>query len=181
MLPSFSEAAAAGASRVGINLANVGQVSAVAVVGSTIVISLPATAVAMVPVTKSKPGYTPAPAVKGDPYHPAKVAERQEGWQQTYPQPPEKVPLRVPIGGKQLTPVFEGDAAKFLAGQPTLRSKFENALQKGLVPPKGQNGIVPSELEGYQYKIKILGQGGDFRIHGKVSGDRIIFDKVTTH
>jgi hypothetical protein len=47
MLPSFSEAAAAGASRIGINLANVGQVSAVAVVGSTIVISLPATAVAM--------------------------------------------------------------------------------------------------------------------------------------
>jgi hypothetical protein len=47
MLPSFSEAAAAGASRVGINLANVGQVSAVAVVGSTVVISLPATAVAM--------------------------------------------------------------------------------------------------------------------------------------
>jgi hypothetical protein len=47
MLPGFSEAAAAGASRVGIPLANVGQVSAVAVVGSTVVISLPATAVAM--------------------------------------------------------------------------------------------------------------------------------------
>jgi len=46
-LPGFSEAAAMGASRVGINLANVEQVSAVAVVGSTIVISLPATAVAM--------------------------------------------------------------------------------------------------------------------------------------
>ncbi|MDC0709219.1 hypothetical protein POL68_12170 [Stigmatella sp. ncwal1] len=36
MLPSFSEAAAAGASRVGINLGNVGQVSTVAVVGSTV-------------------------------------------------------------------------------------------------------------------------------------------------
>ncbi len=47
MLPSFSEAAVAGASRVGIKLSNVGQVSAVAVVGGTIVISLPATAVAM--------------------------------------------------------------------------------------------------------------------------------------
>jgi hypothetical protein len=47
MLPSFSEAAAVGASRLGINLANVGQVSSVAVVGSTIAISLPATAVAM--------------------------------------------------------------------------------------------------------------------------------------
>jgi hypothetical protein len=48
MLPHFSEAAAAGVSRFGINLANVGQVSAVAVVGGTIVISLPATAVAVV-------------------------------------------------------------------------------------------------------------------------------------
>ncbi len=48
MLPGFSEAAAVGASRVGINLASLEQVSAVAVVGSTVVISLPATAVAMV-------------------------------------------------------------------------------------------------------------------------------------
>ncbi|MDC0711252.1 hypothetical protein POL68_22470 [Stigmatella sp. ncwal1] len=47
MLPSFSEAAAVGAPRLGINLTNVGQVSSVAVVGNTIVISLPATAVAM--------------------------------------------------------------------------------------------------------------------------------------
>ncbi|MCP3143635.1 eCIS core domain-containing protein [Pyxidicoccus xibeiensis] len=133
------------------------------------------------PATPSKPGYKPAPGVEGDPYHPVKVAERQQGWQQRYPQPPAKAPPRVPIGGKQLTPVFEGEAAKFLADQPTLRPKFENAMQKGVVPPKGQTGIVPSELEGYQYKIKILGQGGDYRIHGKVSGDTIIFDKVTTH
>ncbi|HEY0096021.1 MAG TPA: hypothetical protein VGB96_16950, partial [Archangium sp.] len=48
MLPGFSEAAVAGASRVGINLASVGQVSEVAVVGGTIVISLPATAIAVV-------------------------------------------------------------------------------------------------------------------------------------
>jgi hypothetical protein len=47
MLPSYMEAAAAGASRVGISLANVGQVSAVAVEGSTVIVSLPATAVAM--------------------------------------------------------------------------------------------------------------------------------------
>lgn len=47
MLPSFSEAAAMGASQFGLNLANVGQVSAVAVVGGAIVISLPATAVVM--------------------------------------------------------------------------------------------------------------------------------------
>ena len=47
MLPSFTEAAAAGASRVGISLANVGQVSAVAAEGSTVIVSLPATAVAI--------------------------------------------------------------------------------------------------------------------------------------
>jgi hypothetical protein len=47
MLPSYMEAAAIGASRVGISLANVGQVSAVAVEGSTVIVSLPATAVAM--------------------------------------------------------------------------------------------------------------------------------------
>nr|WP_317987854.1 hypothetical protein [Hyalangium gracile] len=47
MLPGFSETAALSASRMGLHLANVGQVRAVAVVGTTIVISLPATAVAM--------------------------------------------------------------------------------------------------------------------------------------
>jgi hypothetical protein len=48
MLPRFSEAAALGASQAGIHLATVGQVSAVAVMGNTIVISLPAAAIAMV-------------------------------------------------------------------------------------------------------------------------------------
>lgn len=47
-LPSFSEVATAGASRLGVTPASLGQASAVAVVGSTIVISLPATAVAVV-------------------------------------------------------------------------------------------------------------------------------------
>jgi hypothetical protein len=47
MLPALMEAAAVGPSRIGISLANVGEVTAVAVIGSTIIISLPATAVAM--------------------------------------------------------------------------------------------------------------------------------------
>jgi hypothetical protein len=46
-LPNFMEAAAAGAAELGIDVASVGQVSAVAVVGGTIVISLSATAIAM--------------------------------------------------------------------------------------------------------------------------------------
>jgi len=47
MLPSFTEAAAVGASELGINVGSVGQVSAVSVRGGTVVVSLPATAVAM--------------------------------------------------------------------------------------------------------------------------------------
>jgi hypothetical protein len=47
MLPGFSEAAVLGASQVGIRLADVGQVGAVAVVEGNLVISLPPTAVAM--------------------------------------------------------------------------------------------------------------------------------------
>ncbi len=48
MLPRFPEAAVLGASQIGIHLANVGQVRAVAVVGNIVTISLPATAVAVV-------------------------------------------------------------------------------------------------------------------------------------
>jgi hypothetical protein len=48
MLPHFPQASAAGASRAGIKLSSVGDVSAVAVIGNTIIISLPATAVAVV-------------------------------------------------------------------------------------------------------------------------------------
>lgn len=47
-LPGFPEAVAAGATELGINLSSVGQVRTVAVVGGTIIISLPSTAVAMV-------------------------------------------------------------------------------------------------------------------------------------
>ncbi len=47
MLPGFSEAAALGASQVGIRLSKVGQVGAVAVVDGNLVISLAPTAVAM--------------------------------------------------------------------------------------------------------------------------------------
>ncbi len=57
MLPRFPEAAAAGTSGIGIHLEHVGQVSAVAVVGGTVVISLPATAVAM---TAKGPGGNPS-------------------------------------------------------------------------------------------------------------------------
>ncbi len=46
-LPRFPEAAALGASQVRIKLSQIGEVRAVAVVGNTVIISLPATAIAM--------------------------------------------------------------------------------------------------------------------------------------
>ncbi|WP_255208429.1 hypothetical protein [Myxococcus sp. AM009] len=47
MLPHFTDAAVAGGAQAGIHLAHIGQVSVVAVEGSTVVVSLPATAIAM--------------------------------------------------------------------------------------------------------------------------------------
>jgi hypothetical protein len=68
MLPQLPQAAAAGASRAGLTLANVAEVSAVAVVGNTLIISLPATAVAMV-VENMRGGTAPSGA-SGQLHHP---------------------------------------------------------------------------------------------------------------
>jgi hypothetical protein len=64
MLPRLAQAAAVGASGVGIKLVNVGQVTAVVVAGSTITIALPTTAVAMASISagsfgEGKPKSTP--------------------------------------------------------------------------------------------------------------------------
>ncbi|WP_370051378.1 hypothetical protein [Corallococcus sp. AB011P] len=58
-MPGYPEASVLGATRVGIELANVGQVSAVALTGDTIVVSLPATAVAMVARNGARSNSTP--------------------------------------------------------------------------------------------------------------------------
>ncbi|TYQ13397.1 UNVERIFIED_CONTAM: RHS repeat-associated protein [Acetivibrio alkalicellulosi] len=69
-----------------------------------------------------------------------------------------------------------------------LRSKFENAASKGIVGPRGQEGI--KELDGFKYKgvsydyeIKIKGKGvGDFRIYGNKNSEGVIeFTKFGTH
>lgn len=39
--------------------------------------------------------------------------------------------------------------------------KHLKAIHKGSVPPKGNNGLVPSEEPDYDFKSKILGKGGD--------------------
>ena len=60
--------------------------------------------------------------------------------------------------------------------------KHLRAINKGLVPPKGNSGLVPSEEEGYNLKSKILGKGGDRRFHGKIVEGVLYFPgKVTSH
>ncbi|MDQ2087657.1 hypothetical protein RBH29_14595, partial [Herbivorax sp. ANBcel31] len=69
-----------------------------------------------------------------------------------------------------------------------LRGKFENAADKGIVGPRGQEGI--KDIKGFKYKdisydyeIKITGKGvGDFRIYGNENSDGVIeFIKFGTH
>ena len=49
--------------------------------------------------------------------------------------------------------------------------KHLKAIDKGLVSPKGNSGLVPSEELGYDFKSKILGKGGDRRFHAKIRED----------
>ncbi len=41
-------------------------------------------------------------------------------------------------------------------------------FKKGLVSPHGNIGLVPSEVEDYNFKSKVLGKGGDRRFHVKI-------------
>jgi hypothetical protein len=60
--------------------------------------------------------------------------------------------------------------------------KHLRAIDKGLVPPKGNSGLVPSEELGFDLKSKILGKGGDRRFHGKIVEGILCFPgKMTTH
>lgn len=60
--------------------------------------------------------------------------------------------------------------------------KHLKAINKGIVPPKGNSGLVPSEESGYEFKSKILGKGGDRRFHGKMVEGILHFPgKMTNH
>ncbi|HEX8704890.1 MAG TPA: hypothetical protein VF815_39015 [Myxococcaceae bacterium] len=148
MLPSFSGAAAAGASRFGINLANVGQVSAVAVVGSTIVISLPATAVAMAvqgmigggsTATTRAPHRTPPRIEDGN---------LNEGWQH--------------IEGRHITgnhPNGSGD----LFAPGTTRAQLQKAAEE--IVKNGNRISAPGRrLQTFQMKVKINGRSDVIRL-----------------
>jgi hypothetical protein len=60
--------------------------------------------------------------------------------------------------------------------------KHLKAIHKGIVSPKGNTGLVPSQETNYDFKSKILGKGGDRRFHAKIVGDVLHFPgKMTTH
>ena len=70
---------------------------------------------------------------------------------------------------------------------PAIQTKIKNAISKGIVAPTGQQGIIKltateAAQTGYQYKIKILGKGGDIRIYGNPNANgHIVFEKVMGH
>ncbi len=70
---------------------------------------------------------------------------------------------------------------------PAMQKKVIEAMEKGIVPPKSNNGIIKltkteAKKTGYSYKIKILGKGGDTRIYGNPDNTgHIIFDKKMGH
>jgi hypothetical protein len=60
--------------------------------------------------------------------------------------------------------------------------KHLKSIDKGLVSPKGNSGLVPSEESGYDFKSKILGKGGDRRFHAKIIEGILHFPgSMTTH
>jgi RHS repeat-associated protein len=69
----------------------------------------------------------------------------------------------------------------------SVQTKIKNAISKGIVAPTGQQGIIKltateAAQTGYQYKIKILGKGGDIRIYGNPNANgHIVFEKVMGH
>jgi len=59
-------------------------------------------------------------------------------------------------------------------------NKHLKAINKGIVPPRGNIGLVASEVDGYDWKSKVLGKGGDRRFHGKMIDDVLHFPGFDT-
>lgn len=58
--------------------------------------------------------------------------------------------------------------------------KHIKAIEKGIVAPRGNIGLVPSEVEGFDFKSKVLGKGGDRRFHGKIINGVLHFPAFIT-
>ena len=59
-------------------------------------------------------------------------------------------------------------------------NKHLKAIEKGIVAPRGNIGLVPSEVEDYELKSKVLGKGGDRRFYGKIIDGVLYFPGFIT-
>lgn len=59
-------------------------------------------------------------------------------------------------------------------------NKYLKAIEKGQVPTRGNTGLVLSQEEGYNFKTKVLGKGGDRRFHGKLIDGVLHFPGLAT-
>lgn len=59
-------------------------------------------------------------------------------------------------------------------------NKHLKAIEKGQVPTRGNTGLVLSQEEGYNFKTKVLGKGGDRRFHGKLIDGVLHFPGLAT-
>ena len=87
--------------------------------------------------------------------------------------------------GTKVSGWVERSVFKSLDG--VIQKKVAAAIEKGIVAPTGQQGIIrltatEAAQTGYSYKVKILGIGGDIRIYGNpLENGHIFFTKVIGH
>jgi hypothetical protein len=60
------------------------------------------------------------------------------------------------------------------------KGKHLKAIEKGLVPPQGNVGLVASQELGYDLKSKVLGKGGNCRFHAKFIDGVLHFPGLVT-
>ncbi|OUL21763.1 hypothetical protein BV372_31190 [Nostoc sp. T09] len=60
------------------------------------------------------------------------------------------------------------------------KGKHLKAIEKGLVPPRSNVGLVASQESGYDLKSKVLGKGGDRRFHAKFIDGILHFPGLVT-
>jgi hypothetical protein len=91
------------------------------------------------------------------------------------------------IQAEQTYGAAEGLLVSFSPTQIQLRILYDafgkhlRAINKGLVSPKGNSGLVPSEELEFDLKSKILGKGGDRRFHGRMVEGILHFPGKMTH
>ena len=60
--------------------------------------------------------------------------------------------------------------------------KHLKAIRQGRVGPRGQAGLVSSEVAGYILKTKVKGTGGATRFHARLLDDgTLCFENITRH